>query len=75
MAKIKKHGRKTMFLRTELATGEAEGKKFEMAMNIDNKCLIWTFPEAIYTVGAFGLTEEVLNFRKKNNGEQNEKRN
>jgi hypothetical protein len=64
MLKITKRDKKTMFLRTELASGEIEGEKFEVAMNIDGKALIYTFPEAIYTVNLYDLTDEVLKFRK-----------
>ena len=63
MLKIVKRDKNTMFLRTQLASGEIDKEKFEVALNIDGKAIIYTFPEAIYTVNLFDLTDEVLKFR------------
>jgi len=63
---IKRHDTTTLWLRTELASGEtAKGEKFSASLNIDNSCLIFMFPEATYTIGLKTLVDAVMDFRTK----------
>ena len=66
--KIKKHDSDTLWLRTQIATGglgkDGTGEKFEVAINIDNSCMIFIFPEATYTVSIHAMLEEVLAQRR-----------
>ena len=77
---IKKHDRDSYYLRQALAHGETDdGDEFTVAINIDGGCLVFTFPEAAYTIelntlvyaaGLNTLVEEVLEFRKTNTEEE-----
>ena len=62
---INKHPRESYFLKQHIASGEmGEGEKFEVDINITMQSYIFTFPEAIYTVGFRDILGEVMEFRK-----------
>jgi hypothetical protein len=63
--KINTKDRKSLYLRIHYAHGETEeGEEFDIDFNINNSCLIFTFPEAIYTVSTKDILEDVLEFRR-----------
>lgn len=63
--KITKRDRDSYYLRTHYASGTMEdGTEFDVDFNINNSCIIFTFPEAIYTVATQTILEEVIAARK-----------
>jgi len=68
--KIKEEDKKTLFLRTHLASCDTGKEKFNISLNIDNRCLIFEFPDKTYTVSLRSITDDVLDFRERQKNSQ-----
>jgi hypothetical protein len=63
---IETNDRKSLYLREHIASGETDdGETFEVDVNINHSCMIFTFPEAIYTIGTHAMVDAVLEHRKR----------
>ena len=64
--KVKRHSERNIFLRQGIGDGEINGEKFDIALNIDGKAMLWYFHDEAryYSVRTGDLTVAVLKFRE-----------